>query len=154
MKSANTVSIILLFSGVFFFTSCSGIVRSGGRYEAEFFHDVATTSTIRQQLGKPVSTQTFSPPMLLKDAPELVRYRDFLRGPSDMLAGFREDFRYRGWLREPGDNVGYAMFVGTTAGVGEIIAFPTSIVERVKDSVTAHTFQVWCPHDTKTNKGL
>src|SRR5438445_6928605 len=125
MKTAGTVSVILLFSGVFFSTGCSGIVRSGGRYEAEFFHDGATMSTIRHQLGKPLSTQTFSPAMPLKDAPELVPYRDFLSGRSDMLAGFREDFRYRGWLREPGDNVGYGMFVATTAGLGEIIAFPS-----------------------------
>jgi len=149
MKTARMFHFTLLMAGVLSCAGCSGLVRSGGKYEADFFHDGATVATVHQQLGKPVHTQTFAPPILLKDAPDLASYTNRFISPrlKETPVGSREDYRYRGWIREPGDNVSWGMFVGCTSGLGEIIAFPASIVERAKDSVTSHTFQVWYSPD-------
>lgn len=150
MKIARVLFLGFLSAGVLISSSCSLLVRSGGKFEDEIFRNDATTATIHQQLGRPDSTKAFDPPIALKDISDLGPDKVESMKRGDSMVGSREDFRYRGWIRSPMERAGgwgYGMMLGSTVGLSEIYAFPTSVVQRAKDSSTTHTFQVWFSPD-------
>ncbi|MGB1128398.1 MAG: hypothetical protein ACPG4K_00010 [Haloferula sp.] len=146
MKITRLFLLVFLLAGVLCSSSCSLLVRSGGKYEDEIFHKGATSTTVQQQLGRPIATKAYDPPTALKNISELKPYKIEMQKHGDIVVGSRQDFRYRGWIRdsfERGGEWGHGMALGSTAGLSEVYFFPASIVQRSKDSSTTHNFQVW-----------
>ncbi|MDR3460064.1 MAG: hypothetical protein P4N60_21765 [Verrucomicrobiae bacterium] len=134
-----TFSTLLLLNG-----GCSTVIMSQGKHLDEVFAPTATRLSVQQEIGAPVSSQTYDKPTTLSEIPDISSLPRS-QHPTGLtaLAGGYEDYRYKGLVYDLGAHQADGMVVGMTFGLGELWAFPESLRYTAAEKNKEHFFRVW-----------